>query len=241
MAQFSDSYFGDDRQQAVLERIKDKLGKSFDQTDIFPYSLVCENVMGSNNSYLFPINSKNQLTNTLPLQQGLLDSDLYLFYELAITVDARVSTLPSSVIRWQFGNSTVFNATANTGTATDIETFYNAKLSLNVSNVAKIQGLSTTAFRHVGSPAVAIGETAATPTFATIQNYGNDIKYEPTTIITLLGADQNAFQIDLTFGSSTPSITNTATNGQNVVSILTNGFRIPQGTNAYRALLQGIK
>lgn len=240
MNDFSRTYFGDPKIQAALERIKDVLGVNFKDNDIFPWTILTEQVMSAKNSFLFPINQKNMDTQTLPLQQGLLDSDLFIGYEAALTVDARVSTKPSSVIRWQFGNDQVFNAGATTGTASDIETFYNAKLTLNVSTVAKIQGLFTNQFRKAGAPAVAIGETAATPTFSTIQNYANDLKFVDTTLVILLGADQNSWQIDLTTGSSAPSITNTASNGQNVVSILQNGFKIPQGTNAYRAIMQSL-
>jgi len=229
----STSYFGDPTVQAALERIKDALGVEFNKTDIFPYTVLCEQLMSSKNSFVFPINQKNMDTQTLPLQQGLLDSDLFIGYAAAITVDARVSTLPSSVVRWQFGNAQVFNATANTGTASDVETFYNAKLSLSVSTVAKIQYLNTQEFRIAGSPAVGQSGSSAYSTL-----YADNLKFVDTTLVTLLGADQNNWVIDLVTGSSQPSITNTATNGQNVVSIFTKGFRIPQGTNAYRALMQ---
>jgi len=238
------SFFGDSERQAVLERIKVYTGLSLKDTDLYPNAVVCETVLSAVNSYQLPINSRNQNQSgvVLPLQQGLLDSDLFFGYKVAITIDARNSTLPSSVNRWQFGNPVVFTggSSSGTGTASDMETIYNGKLTLNVSNVQKIQTWSTTEFRHIGTPAVAIGETAATPTFATIQNWSNDLKWVDTTLISLLGADQNSWQIDLTFGSSTPAISNGTTNGQNVLSVITSGFKIPQGTNAYRAVLEAL-
>ena len=229
------SFFGDSEAQAALNRIKATLGTDFSDTDVFPYTIVSEAVMSNgNNSYKFPINTKNQ-DQSLPLQNGLLDSDLFLGYKIAITVDARVSTKPSSVIRWQFGNPNVFNATANTGTATDIESFFNARFLLNVSNVSKIQNLFTNKFRKVGTPAIA-GTGASTAIVAT-EDYANDLKWVQTPIVTLLGADQNEYAISLITGSDGLSIANTATNGQNVVAVMHHGFRVPQGTNAYRAII----
>jgi len=137
------SFFGDSEAQAVLERIKLALGVNFSITDIFPWSIVSEAQMSNNiTNYILPINVKNQSNVVaLPNQQGLLDSDLFIGYKIAITVDSRNTASPSSVVRWQFGNSSAFtgNGASQTGTANDIEAFYNAQFSLTVSTTAKIQ------------------------------------------------------------------------------------------------------
>jgi len=234
------SFFGDSEAQAVLERIKVALGVDFNTTDIFPWSIVAEAVMSNNiTNYILPINVKNQSNSSaLPLQQGLLDSDLFIGYKIAITVDSRVSTKPSSVVRYQFGNSNVFTGSgaSQTGTASDIEAFYNATFSLTVSTTAKIQSTFTNKFRHVGSPAL-----GAISTDTAIESaYANDLKFINTPIVTLYGADQNNFNIQLVTGSGgldiQPGATAAAAGAQNVVSVLFDGFRIPQGTNAYRVL-----
>jgi hypothetical protein len=233
------SFYGDSEAQAVLERIKVALGVNFNVTDIFPWSVVAEAVMSNNiTNYILPINVKNQSNNTaLPNQQGLLDSDLFIGYKIALTVDSRISTKPSSVVRWQFGNTDAFTGSGadQTGTATDIETFYNALFSLTVSTTQKIQSMFTNEFRKAGNPATAI---AVGP--LTADAWSNDLKFVNTPIVTLYGADQNNYNIQLVTGSGgldiQPGATAVAAGSQNVVSVIHKGFRIPQGTNAYRVL-----
>jgi len=233
------SFFGDSEAQAVLERIKLALGVNFSITDIFPWSIVSEAQMSNNiTNYILPINVKNQSNVVaLPNQQGLLDSDLFIGYKIAITVDSRNTASPSSVVRWQFGNSSAFtgNGASQTGTANDIEAFYNAQFSLTVSTTAKIQAMFTNEFRHVGAPATAI---AVGP--LTASAWANDLKFVNTPIVTLYGSDQNNYNIQLTTGTAgldiQPGATAVAAGAQNVVSVLHKGFRIPQGTNAYRVL-----
>jgi hypothetical protein len=234
------SFFGDSEAQAVLERIKVALGVNFNTTDVFPWSVVSEAVMSNNiTNYVLPINVKNQSNTTaLPNQQGLLDSDLFIGYKIALTVDSRNTGSPSSVVRWQFGNSSVFTGSGATqfGVANDIETFYNAQFSLTVSTTAKIQSMFTNEFRQAGNPATAI---AVGP--LTASAWSNDLKYVHTPIVTLYGADQNNYNIQLSTGTNAlaiqPGATEVAAGYINVVSVLHKGFRIPQGTNAYRALV----
>ena len=227
------SYFGDPQAQAYLERIKDLLGEDFKKIDIMPWTLVQENVLSSTlNTYTFQMNA-NQIPNktALPLQNGLLDSDLFISYRTALTVDLRLSTKPSSVQRYQWGNPAIWNGGTN-GTGTDIETVYNAYLSLNVSNVQKIQGLFTNQFLNTGVPAVA--------GTANSDVWSRNLKSIDTTGLVIMGSDNNYFKLDLVFGSTAPDISNTTANTQNVVSILTDGFRIPNGTNAYRLLVNAM-
>ena len=233
------SYFGDSGRQAALNRLKDIVGPSRNMLDIYPNAINCEQIIANNtNGYTFPITQKNMDTQNLPLQIGLIESDFFMMYEMAICLSKRTIASPGNGAPklWQFPNPDVFTGGA-AGVAADLEAFYNSKLSLKVSTTNKINSWYTQEFLNqpFGTAAiVATPPAAGTPnTVANTIYYNRRIIYTATAGVILLGSNDNNFTLDL---KSVGTVADTGGTSNNVVTILANGFKIPQGTNAYEAV-----
>lgn len=211
------------RNRFAFTWIKDVISKI---NTIFPEARILVNfdylnseqlIQNGTNSYSFPLYEKS-MQNTMalfPLQKGVKDNNIFIATGARMFIDHRVSGT-GNVYLQTYPSSAVFLAV--TGAYKDLQAFFNGKWTFTIDTTNYITGESTRKFEII---------PVTQKTTADNENEMDYNKFKPfDPYLTLSGRADNEITLQIVAPAGWAGA---ATEGQNVVSFMLDGFTLQNG------------